>query len=246
LGVLLLLTRPGSACTCVWSALEPFCAVPPDPSESAVFVGKVSSVATDEAKRRREVRLTLEERIHGDGIGSDVVVFTGMGDGDCGVPFNVGATHLVVANLRSSGVLSTSICARTQKIENPEASPDLRALRAWRDHQPNRGWVFGGVAKTDTTIRIAIRIAAHTGEELKPMDGVLVQLRAGRSSREVRTDAQGRFSIEGLEPRKYKVYVALQGWRLFSWEHYALRRDPMVDLTVKPCARLDLVMEPVP
>jgi hypothetical protein len=143
-------------------------------------------------------------------------VFTGMGDGDCGVPFEVGANYLVVADLSPNGVLSTSICDRTQKIEDLEASTDLRALRAWRDHQFIRGWVFGGVAKSDTAIRIALRIAVRTGEEFKPMDGVLVQLRAGRSSREVRTDAQGRFSIEGLEPRKYKVYVALRGWRLFS------------------------------
>jgi hypothetical protein len=243
-GLLLLLTRPGSACTCVPSALEPFCAVPLN-GESAVFIGNVTSVATDGTKHSREVHLTLEERIHGDRIGSEIVVFTGMGDGDCGVRFEVGANYLVVADLSPDGVLSTSICDRTQKIEDLEASPDLRALRAWRDHEIIRGWVFGGVTKTDVAIRIAIHVAARTGEEFKPMGGVLVQLRAGRSSREVSTDAQGRFSIEGLEPRKYKVYVALRGWRLFSWEHYALRRDPIADLTVNPCARLDPTMEPV-
>jgi hypothetical protein len=220
--------------------------VPPINGESVVFVGNVTSMATGDTKHSREVHFMLDERIQGDGIGGEVVVFTGMGDGDCGVPFEVGANYLVVAYPSGSGVLSTSICARTQKIENPESFADLRALRAWRDHQLIRGWVFGGVAKSDIAIRIAIHIAARTGEEFKPMDGVVVQLRAGRSTREVRTDAQGRFSIEDLEPRKYTVHVALRGWQLFYWDHYALRRDPMVDFRVNPCARLDLIMEPVP
>jgi hypothetical protein len=171
------------ACTCVGSVRQPFCAVPPiqavPPDESAVFVGNVLSVTTDETKRSVEAHLKLEERFQGNEIDKEVVVFTGIGDGDCGVRIEAGASYLVVAYRASNGLWGTDICSRTQRVASPAVSPEIKALRVWRDNQLIRGWVFG----------LVVNIApAFRGGEYQPMDGVVVRFRAGRSIREARTD----------------------------------------------------------
>jgi Carboxypeptidase regulatory-like domain len=239
LGVVLLLTRLCGACTCDSSARQPFCAVQPIMSESlesAVFVGTVLSTITDETKRTREVHLEQVERFQGSGIDNEMVVFTGMGDGDCGVPFEAGATYLVIAHRRPNGSWGTSICSRTGRLDHPESSPEVKALRAWRDNQPIHGWIYGWVSNTAT--------AFHAGDP-EPLSGVVVRFRSGHNIREIRTDAQGSFSIEGLTPMKYKVQVDFPGWQLVSRDHFALRHAPNVDLTASRCGRLDLRMEPL-
>jgi hypothetical protein len=99
----------------------------------AVFVGSVVSVrdtmvdrgSTHGAWRMRRVTLRVVRSWKGAET-RDAVVLTGMGDGDCGFPFERGQSYLVYAHSRDPGVLSASICGRTRSLQR--AAADLEEL----------------------------------------------------------------------------------------------------------------------
>jgi hypothetical protein len=76
----------------------------------------------------RLVTLEVVEPLRNSNMG-DFKVFTGIGEGDCGVGFHKGEKFLVVAHIYGpAGRWSTDVCSRTQAIE--DAAADLKALRA--------------------------------------------------------------------------------------------------------------------
>src|SRR6266849_1378661 len=124
------------------------CAIPgngcggcgPLPSEGVVFLGKVTDkvdlAAPDDASARDlssgyAVHFSISESCHGGSDpGTELVVNTGSGGGDCGYPFVVGSSYLVYAS-SYKGRLSTGICSGT-KPEN-RVGGLLKQLRAIRD-----------------------------------------------------------------------------------------------------------------
>lgn len=108
----LLLPRPLQACLCAPATLEDWTR-----DSTAIFVGRAieSAFLPREADFGTHVttahRLRVLEAFKGTNVGDDVTVLTGLGHGDCGIPFDLGETRLVFAYASGAeGLLTTSIC----------------------------------------------------------------------------------------------------------------------------------------
>jgi hypothetical protein len=87
----------------------------------AVFIGRViawhnAKIETSPGRRASGYSFVFEvERLFKGRRASEVAVFTGIGRGDCGYPFQVGEQYLVYAFYTKEG-LETNICTRTTTI----------------------------------------------------------------------------------------------------------------------------------
>jgi 5-hydroxyisourate hydrolase-like protein (transthyretin family) len=183
------------------------CARPGQPCEaygdaSAVFAGTVtfsSSIKFKEAGyefSKRLIRLHVDRPIRNVNT-SDVEVVTGLGDADCGFGFRLGGQYLVYAYSRD-GKLETSICTRTRPLS--DATADLEYIKGLSKAAP------GGTIYGETTLRRPSR-----GEEypLPPLKDAKILIKGPDKQFERKTDAEGKYSISGLPPGKYKVTIEL-------------------------------------
>lgn len=128
--VSLLAAAPAAACMCV---------EPPPPAQAleeayAVFAGRV--VTVEKTDRRTDygrlprllVTVKLSAVWKGVPDASEVQVWTGLGDGDCGYGFEEGTQVLVYAEALADGDLDTSLCSRTKRLEAAAAAGELEAL----------------------------------------------------------------------------------------------------------------------
>lgn len=170
----------------------------------------------------RLIRLDVIEKFSGpDNVTFEL--FTGMGQGDCGVEFETGAPFLVVAQRdATTGRWSTTICSGTRATRY--ADSELGALRAWKKGAEIVPMVSGSVE--DLT-------------DSKPLANVQLILRSGEDRREAVTDSDGHFSFANLSRKVYQLDAKLPGWRFPQ----TLDRDREVDLTKLSCAELSLMME---
>jgi hypothetical protein len=136
----LLLIAPGAVRACSCAVVVSYgCDISLVPVD-VVFLAKVTSKveigesATDsdtKSIRGYAVHLHTIENFQGQAEpGQEVVVSTGQGNGDCGVPFLVGTSYLVYASSHE-GQLSTNICAGT--VPEVMAGGTLKELRALRE-----------------------------------------------------------------------------------------------------------------
>jgi MYXO-CTERM domain-containing protein len=119
LAFVVLSARDASACSCIQ---------PPSPAvalenSDAVFTARIERVATKGYEK--QVVMRVERTWKGSKAGASVTVLTGMGGGDCGVPFKAGTTWLVYAG-QHEGTLRASICSRTALLA--DAKEDIPAL----------------------------------------------------------------------------------------------------------------------
>jgi len=134
-GLLALLPQLIHACSCgglltscnrTWSSGE------------TIFLGKTTSVEKVAQPGpgppvSHAVHFTVEESFRGGGVmGSQIVVDTGFGGGDCGYPFVPGTRYLVYAS-GTGGRLYAGICGETKPAVMAEGV--LRELRAMRVHK---------------------------------------------------------------------------------------------------------------
>ena len=179
----LVLTLAPSAysCTCDPQSEKPLCTVAPNDLPTAIFVGTVFKLNKELVPDNIEFSVT--EPLRGQ-VGSTFKLTSG--GGSCDVDFAVGRTYLVLAKYSSSGRLwFTSICLRTHLLTaEPEfVDPDLRTLRALRDHTPLSGWVYGWVYP----------LAEQT---VFPQSRVPIVFTSGGKEHRVLTDSKGRYSIK--------------------------------------------------
>lgn len=183
------------------------CAGPGRPCEAygdaaAIFVGTVtfsSSIKikdTDFEYTQRLVRLHIDRPIRNVNT-SDIEVVTGWGDTDCGFPFRLGGQYLVYAN-NHQGKLETSICTRTRPLS--DAAADLEYIGGLSKAAAG-GTIFG---------EVELRRPSR-GEEypLPPLKDAKIVIKGPDKQFERKTDAEGKFSISGLPPGKYKVRLEL-------------------------------------
>lgn len=185
-------------------------------SGDVIFLGKVTRKTLVEEPmnlggrsynvQRYAVQFSELERFRGAGNQSgDILVFTGMGGGDCGYPFVVGTTYLVYAGTHGNqdGRLGTGICSGTQ----PEATAravlgELRAVA--RGERADD--LFGIVAKAPKGVGY---------EDLVETEGLAgVHIRAIGSSGapfSVVTDATGTYAFPWLPADTYRVEQDLPG-----------------------------------
>src|SRR5476651_1994289 len=88
----------------------------------AVFVGRV--VETTPVKHPMEqgsytlgysMRFAIDESLRG-GLGTEVIINTGNGGGDCGTPLPPGSKFLIFAYKEKDGQLWTGMCSGNQRL----------------------------------------------------------------------------------------------------------------------------------
>jgi hypothetical protein len=161
----------------------------------AIFLGK--NIAMDKMAKPEgnpalsyAAHFTIEESFRGVGAaGSEVVVYTGGGGGDCGYPFVPGSSYLVYASL-NSGRLYTGTCTETKPLVMAEGV--LRELRALRDHL-RADDVFGTIDAAPK----GVRFEDLTGAE--PLAGVPVRAIASNGvSFSTMTNDRGVYAFPAL------------------------------------------------
>ncbi len=195
------------ACTCAGG--DPPCEA--FGGSAAVFVGTVTDITSTPRRApgegreaewaSRTVKFSVEEAFSGV-EGAEAQVSTGLGGGDCGYEFVKGVSYVVYA-YRRSGVgqrLGTGTCTRTRPALG--ASEDLEYLRGLAG-APAGVTVYGVVERQSA--------GATVGGERRAagLEGMSVTVEGGGVRREARTDAQGRYSLNGLNAGTYKVRLRL-------------------------------------
>ncbi len=255
LGRLLLLTlalllpafvaREARACSCAESGAPCQAYWQVDAVFVGAVVGESKTTAAGEAPdgyQMRLVRFAVEQPLRGV-EGSEAEVVTGQGGGDCGYQFERGVRYVVYAYRGDKdGRLHTGICTRTRPLA--EADEDLAYARGLGAAEPT-ALVFGQVFKRN--------YAREEGESWrKPVaDAELTIERAdaGRepksdSPRELKTDAEGRFRVEGLAPGKYRVTLKVPPGLFYedgSGEKRAVVRE--VEVTARGCGQAEFYLE---
>lgn len=181
------------------------CAGPRKPCEaygdaSAIFVGTVSFIGTTTIKEygseftRRLVRLHVDRAIRGIEA-SDVDIETGWGDADCGFGFRLGGQYLVYAH-GDKKRLQTSICSRTRLLTN--AAADLEYFKGLSSAAPG-GTISG---------QVILRSPSRPYEEgWPPVKDVKIIFKGPNKEFELKTDAEGKYSVSGLPPGTYKLRI---------------------------------------
>ena len=94
-------------------------------SVKALFHGLPESSHAAEAECGVRVEFAVSHRWKGT-IADMVLITTGRGDGDCGMPFEEGSSYLLYLAQVKPNVFATNICMRPQKLE--QATDDRDAL----------------------------------------------------------------------------------------------------------------------
>jgi len=139
-GLVSILVPSAYSCTCDEQSEQPLCTRTPSELPTAIFVGTVTKLGRELA---HNVEFSIKERLRGQ-VGSTFTLTSG--NSSCDVDFAVGRSYLVLARyLSSDRSWGTSICLHTHLLtaEPGFVDPDLRTLRALRDHTPMKGWVYG-------------------------------------------------------------------------------------------------------
>jgi hypothetical protein len=146
------LAQPAAACSCVGGGFGEY-----EPCEAwgaaAIFVGKVAGVTTVPSTmddygvgewEHRIFHFEVSESFAGV-QGKTADIETGMGNGDCGVEFDIGETYFVYAGADSSGTLMVSMCGNMSKrlaqaerdlafarqVQKASGRPSMAASRTW-------------------------------------------------------------------------------------------------------------------
>jgi hypothetical protein len=181
----------------------------------------VPRIASDHLR----VRLRVIENF-GTAGEADFEVLTGFGGADCGPEFEVGKTYLVFAGTaRGSSRWFTDSCAGTHEIN--DGDQDLRTLRDLKSDQEFRLRIYGHLYLSQLPDVPRVRNATITLSR----DSILMK--------ETRTDQDGNFIFEGLEPGQYRVEAQVPG---FSTTPRSDGQE-MIDLTTASCARLLLSVQ---
>jgi 5-hydroxyisourate hydrolase-like protein (transthyretin family) len=231
-----LLAREASACSCAggrapcqeyWQA-------------DAVFVGEVvgeSKFTVNEGSRQhtqRLVRLAVEQPLRGIEA-AEVEVATGWGGGDCGYQFRRGVRYVVYADRdEKGGRLYTGTCTRTRPLA--EADEDLAYFRGLGASEPT-GTVFGEARRRN--------YFWQEGEQVfKPVADAGLTVEGADVSRELKTDAEGRFRVAGLAPGKYRLTMKVPPGLFHETGKGEVREVVReVELAARGCAQADFYFE---
>ncbi len=130
--------------------------------------------------------------------------------GDCGIDFQVGETYLVYAdNEESSGVLSTTVCARTRRLT--DAGEDLAYLTFYKGRR-EESTRLEGFTTTDYSYQLDLDKMHDPTTMRSPVPGVVLELRSERLLRYATSDGKGRFVFDGLVGGEYSLSAFHRGY----------------------------------
>lgn len=195
---------PASACSC--QKVESPCRSLE--GASAVFVGTVTAIKEGVRKQKsdgevdftpRLITFSVEQRILGD-VNEEAEVATGLGPNDCGFSFVRRTSYLVYAYRGENDEgLYTSSCTRTKRAAN--ATEDLQFLRGLASSP--------GVNISGKVERQLLSVGMTGQPPNVPMEGVLLTIEGAGQTKELLTDAQGRFSLNNLRAGELKLKLHL-------------------------------------
>lgn len=172
-----------------------------------VFIGKVTQLTPQTRKfgkvewaERYAMTFAVEETLRGT-HSSQVVVHTGSGGGDCGMPLEPGRRLIIFAYRNDDGRLWTGICSGNVGLstDDEEARREIAVYRSIVT--PGVGNVFG------TVIRYAHFWRGddvETGEGMA-MSGIVVTAAGPAGEFKTTTDVLGTFEFPRLPNGKYKI-----------------------------------------
>src|SRR3954469_9906426 len=205
--------------------------------QAAVFVGTVTEMlpqGTSELPGRKKfvtgwnVRLSIQEGFWGTS-GTEAVVHTGSGMGDCGFPFEKGKQYLLFAYKGEQDSLEVGICGYSSELKDAQQYlPELRRLASSSDG----GKIFGRVAKFQKNL---------TSRDLEPkgaLAGVKISARSQGDSRSTLSRSDGSYEFLQLPPGTYKVTAELPE-SLTVEEEYSRYQNNEIKLENASCANLD-------
>ena len=199
-----------------------------------VFLGTVLAV-TDLPRTGADTFLSFRKaRFHVDellgGLSADVHeidVLTGLGGGDCGVPFQVGEVYLVDAVAGKDGLVHASICSSTRRID--AAGTLLRILRDRRDGRQLPS-LAGQIAQRDRNFDGLLGTYPA-----KPLANALVRVKADGQVFEARADSDGLYEFHNLPTGRYEFVPELPQGATVSWYIGSDEPLPPVQLTAGAC-----------
>jgi hypothetical protein len=209
------------------------------PYVSAVFLGRVTEIRTEDVPitldgerkltEKQFVTFTVVEPFRGV---SNKVVNTISGGDLCGFPFSKGQKYLVYARQLPSGELYVSTCYGTNFAEY--ATDDLKYLRGLPNAPPG-GTIYGTAFRFAEPLKAEFQLRRSL-----PETGREIQVTGTTRSYEANVDERGNFSVTGLPPGRYSV--------LFKTEGEVYTSPPVKSTTVevadKGCARFNFWVDP--
>lgn len=226
------------------------CTGPLPPCQAAwyspiVFAGQVTSIEDvarpaprpeESLSSSRRVTFRVTEVLRGD-LTDIVVVHTGRGGGDCGYAFQEGRSYLVYTHRSPGGLLTTTICSRTRRVE--QAAEDLAYLRGPARQPSALGTIFGVARMPDPWKEYASfeRSPPYAGgrvviEPVEPESAARYETVTGRD---------GRYSIEVPAGRYRAALHVRDGLYATAWgtpEILDTRGCGVTNFTVRPDGRI--------
>ena len=196
---------------------------------SSVFAGEVIDIVEFEEPTtpgvqgrhlRRRVKLRVDRAFRGDS-GAQIEVFTGVGGGDCGYPFQRGEKYLVFAS-SWEGRLSVSACGPTRRLA--DATEELAYVS--QSFLPAVGGRVFGQAQLGS------------GQSRSPAANYTIQLRGGGRQWTATTNAGGAFEFMNIPAGKYSLDATVPDTLFVSAPSEIELTDP------RGCSRADLSIEP--
>jgi hypothetical protein len=204
-----------------------------------VFLGRAVDVRKEDIPILLDGEKALTERLHVTfeveegyiGVQEKSVIVTSGGD-LCGFPFSKGHEYLVYGRRLQNGEIYVSISSGTKWKK--EAAEDLKYLRGLST-APSGARIYGAVYRYSEPTNPRVMIRKGTAAI-----GQKIAIRGAQNNYEVAVDAQGKFEISAIPPRRYSVVLESDGTVRNTPPHL----PTTFDLVDKGCARLNFWIDP--
>lgn len=223
------------ACKCVPQIGCPQLGTPGGP----VFLGRVIEVSKpvliggSDPAIQRKARIRVDETFGG--LAPDqreIEIVTGLGGGDCGVPFQPGEEYLVDAHTGKDGLIHASICSSTGRID--WAGAKIQMLRGLRDSRKVPS-LFGQIKRVVRNFRGSIET-----KDPEPMAYAVVRVKSEEGSYETQADVDGFYAFHSLPAGRYEFAPDLPPGTTLSWYIGSNRPLLPIELSGSGCRESDI------
>ena len=189
--------------------------------QDAVFAGRViETVATRHQADKEDswyagysMRFAVDEAFRGS-VGTEVMIETGSGGGDCGTPLKPGDKYLIFAYKTEKGELWTGMCSGNQRLtNNPDAEKILELFRTLT--KKDTGTIFGAVWQT----KVGWKDDDIGDDSPQPTKKLLLHADSDGYSAFTHTTEKGTFEFEELPPGKFRIGLELPDGLDFDHEY---------------------------
>ncbi len=189
-----------------------------------VFLGTVTEALATRDGRVVRARMRIDHAYKGVSEKTLVLFDDGMCDGP---DLKLGEQYLMYTRRFDNGEVPSRGCTRSRHVEF--ADEDLKYLNGLADAVPTATLFGKVVARTDDFYGNA-----------QPVSGALVEVNSATGKHTAITDAEGKYSLGGLEAAEYVVTATQPGYRMLSFTYDG--KPPITTVQARGCAVVDMVM----